>query len=101
MSEKLTINTDALHSSAAAVNSNNNQLRDVLAQSIQTVQSVGGGWTGRAANAAVSAYMSFKGEFDKLCNDLNEDFVFLGEVSGAGYDKTESDDLTLAESMRC
>ena len=85
------IDTQTVRSTAAKISGQNQQLYDTLKASQSTIESLNGAWTGKAAEATISAYQNFARKyFDEYHEMLDKYVQFLNNAVGTGYEETEN-----------
>ena len=83
----ITIDTTEVMAIASRIESDNNQLRDLLNESKATVDSLSSMWTGKASDETRSSYDSFANRFFQQYQDvLNQYVTFLRRNVAEDYE---------------
>jgi len=97
----ITIDSNEVLAISSRIESDNNQLRDLLNDSKATVDSLSSMWTGSASDETRAAYDSFANRFFQYYQDvLNQYVTFLRRNVAEQYTDTENVNTQLADAFR-
>ena len=97
----ITIDTNEVLAIASRIESDNNQLRDLLNESKATVDGLSSMWTGRASDDTRASYDSFANRFFQQYQDvLNQYITFLRRNVAEQYTETENVNTQLADAFK-
>jgi len=98
---QITLDSDQVLGIAAQIDSDNDQLKQLLEDSKATVDSLASYWTGKAAEETRSSYDTFAGKFFQTYFDvLNQYVTFLRNNVAEQYGNTETVNVQLADAFR-
>lgn len=94
------IDTQLIRNTASTISEQNRQLLETLNASKSTVDSLRGVWTGKAADATISAYTEFADKYFQSYHEMLDEYVkFLNNVAGAGYESAETKAASKADEI--
>ena len=97
----ITFDANEVLAIASRIESDNQQLRELLNDSKATVDSLASYWTGKAADETRASYESFAGKFFQQYQDiLNQYVVFLRRNVAEQYTETENINTQLADVFK-
>ena len=98
---QITLDSDQVVGIASRIESDNQELQQLLNDSKATLDSLSASWTGKAADETRAAYDSFAGKFFQTYYDvLNQYVKFLRTNVAAQYEATEQVNTQLADAFR-
>ena len=98
---QITIDSEQVLAIASQIESDNEQLQQLLNDSKSTVDSLSSYWTGRAADETRSSYESFANKFFQSYYDvLNQYVKFLRSNVAEQYEQTEQVNTQLADAFK-
>ena len=101
MATQITIDSEQVLGIASQIESDNQQLQQLLNDSKTTVDSLSSYWTGKAADDTRAAYESFSSKFFQTFYDvLNQYVKFLRDNVAAQYEQTEQVNTQLADAFK-
>lgn len=101
MSTQIILDSEQVLSIASQIESDNQQLQQLLNDSKATVDGLSSYWTGGASDETRSSYESFAGKFFQTYYDvLNQYVKFLRTNVAAGYGETEQVNTQLADAFK-
>ena len=94
------VDTEVILDTAGNIHSLNVLLKETLDKSRETVNSLTGVWTGKAAEATIGAYNEFSNKYFEEYEDMLEQYVaFLRQGAAEGYADVEEDVTKEAENI--
>ena len=97
----ITIDTNEVLSIASRIESDNQQLRELMNDSKTTVDNLSSMWTGKAADDTRSSYDSFANRFFQQYQDVLQQYVtFLRRNVAEQYSETENVNTQLADAFK-
>lgn len=97
----ITIDSEQVLAIASSIESDNQQLQQLLNDSKATVDSLSSYWTGKAADETRSSYESFANKFFQTYHDvLNQYVKFLRNNVAMQYEQTEQVNTQLADAFK-
>ena len=97
----ITIDTNEVLAIASKIESENNQLRDLLNDSKSTIDGLSSFWTGKAADETRASYDSFANKFFQQYQDVLQQYVtFLRRNVAEQYQETENVNTQLADAFK-
>lgn len=101
MSTRMTLNTDQVLTIASQIESDNQQLQQLLNDSKTTLDSLSANWTGTAAEQTRASYDTFAGKCFQTYFDVLEQYVkFLRNNVAEQYTQTENINTRLADAFK-
>lgn len=101
MSTQITLDSEQVLAIASQIESDNQQLQELLNDSKATIDSLSSFWTGRAAEETRSSYDSFAGKFFQTYYDILEQYVkFLRTNVAEQYEQTEQVNTQLGDAFK-
>jgi len=101
MATQITIDSEQVLGIASSIESDNQQLQQLLNDSKATVDNLASYWTGKAADETRASYDSFAGKFFQTYYDVLEQYVkFLRTNVAAQYEETEQVNTQLADAFK-
>ena len=101
MATGITIDSEQVLAIASQIESDNQQLQQLLNDSKASVDALSTYWTGKAADETRSSYESFAGKFFQTYYDVLEQYVkFLRNNVAAQYEQTEIVNTQLADAFK-
>jgi WXG100 family type VII secretion target len=97
----ITLDSGEVLAIANRIESDNNQLRDLLNESKSTIDRLSSMWSGRAADETRASYDSFATKFFQQYQDvLNQYVTFLRRNVSEQYTDTENVNVQLADAFK-
>jgi WXG100 family type VII secretion target len=97
----ITLDTEQVLSIASQIESDNQQLQQLLNDSKATIDSLSSYWTGKAADETRSSYDSFAGKFFQSYYDILDQYVkFLRNNVATQYEQTETVNTNLSDAFK-
>ena len=101
MSTRTVLNTEQVLAIAAQIESDNQELQNLLNQSKTTLDSLAASWTGTASEQTRASYDTFAGKYFQNYYDLLEQYVkFLRSNVAEQYSQTENANTKLADLFK-
>lgn len=101
MSTRTVLNTEQVLAIAAQIESDNQELQNLLNQSKTTLDNLASSWTGTASDQTRASYDTFAGKYFQSYYDLLEQYVkFLRSNVAEQYSQTESNNAKLADLFK-
>ena len=101
MSTRTVLNTEQVLAIAAQIESDNQELQNLLNQSKTTLDNLASSWTGTASDQTRASYDTFAGKYFQNYYDLLEQYVkFLRSNVAEQYSQTESNNAKLADLFK-
>ena len=101
MATQITIDSEQVLGIASQIESDNQQLQQLLNDSKANVDSLSSYWTGKAADDTRSSYDTFASKFFQTYYDvLNQYVKFLRTNVAAQYEQTEQVNIQLADAFK-
>ena len=101
MSTQMTIDSEQVLAIASQIESDNQQLQELLNDSKSTVDGLSAYWTGKAADETRASYDSFAGKFFQTYFDVLEQYVkFLRNNVASQYEQIEQVNTQLADAFK-
>ena len=101
MSTQITIDSEQVLAIATQIESDNQQLQQLLNDSKATIDNLSSVWTGKAADETRASYDEFAGKFFQTYYDILEQYVkFLRSNVSAQYEQTEQRNTQLADAFK-
>ncbi|CDX04958.1 Type VII secretion system ESAT-6-like [Desulfitobacterium hafniense] len=101
MSTQITIDSEQVLAIASQIESDNQQLQQLLNDSKATVDSLSSYWMGRASDETRASYESFANKFFQSYYDvLNQYVKFLRNNVAMQYEQTEQVNTQLADAFK-
>ena len=101
MSTRMTLKTDQVLAIASQIESDNQQLQQLLNDSKTTLDSLSANWTGIAAEQTRASYDTFAGKCFQTYFDVLEQYVkFLRNNVAEQYTQTENTNTRLADAFK-
>lgn len=98
---QITLDTEQVLSIATQIENDNNQLKELLENTKQTIDSLSATWTGQAADETRTSYTEFSNKFFQQYYDVLEQYVkFLRTNVSEQYSQTEQVNKTLADAFK-
>jgi WXG100 family type VII secretion target len=98
---QITLDSEQVLAIASQIESDNEQLQQLLNDSKASVDSLSAYWTGKAADETRSAYESFAGKYFQSYYDILNQYVkFLRTNVAAQYEQTEQANTQLADAFK-
>jgi WXG100 family type VII secretion target len=98
---QITLDSEQVLAIATQIESDNQQLQELLTESKTTVDSLASYWTGAAADETKTSYESFAGKFFQTFYDvLNQYVKFLRSNVAEQYSQTELTNTQLADAFK-
>lgn len=101
MSTRTVLNTEQVLAIAAQIESDNQELQNLLNQSKTTLDNLASSWIGTASDQTRASYDTFAGKYFQNYYDLLEQYVkFLRSNVAEQYSQTESNNAKLADLFK-
>ena len=101
MATRTVMNTEQVLAIASQIESDNQELQNLLSQSKTTLDSLASSWTGTAAEQTRASYDSFAGKFFQTYFDVLEQYVkFLRNNVAEQYTQVETHNIKLADLFK-
>lgn len=101
MSTRTVLNTEQVLAIAAQIESDNQELQNLLNQSKTTLDNLASSWTGTASEQTRASYDTFAGKYFQNYYDLLEQYVkFLRNNVVDQYGQTENKNAKLADLFK-
>ena len=101
MSTRTVLNTEQVLAIAAQIESDNQELQNLLNQSKTTLDNLASSWIGTASDQTRASYDTFAGKYFQSYYDLLEQYVkFLRSNVAEQYSQTESNNAKLADLFK-
>ena len=101
MATQMTIDGEQVLGIASQIESDNQQLQQLLSDSKAAVDSLSSYWTGSAADSTRASYDSFAGKFFETYFDVMNQYVkFLRTNVAEQYEQTEQVNVQLADAFK-
>lgn len=98
---QITLDTEQVLSIATQIENDNNQLKELLENTKQTIDSLSATWTGQAADETRDSYADFSNKFFQQYYDVLEQYVkFLRTNVSEQYSQGEQANKTLADAFK-
>ena len=98
---QITIDSEQVLAIASQLESDNQELQQLLNDSKASVDSLASYWTGRASDETRSSYESFANKFFQQYYDVLEQYTkFLRSNVAAQYEQTEQVNTQLADAFK-
>lgn len=98
---QITLDTEQVLSIATQIENDNNQLKELLENTKQTIDSLSATWTGQAADETRASYADFSNKFFQQYYDVLEQYVkFLRTNVSEQYSQGEQANKTLADAFK-
>jgi WXG100 family type VII secretion target len=98
---QITLDSEQVLAIASQIESDNQQLQQLLSDSKAAVDSLSSYWTGKASDETRSSYESFAGKFFQTYYDvLNQYVKFLRGNVAQQYEQTEQVNTQLADAFK-
>lgn len=98
---QITLDSDQVLAIASQIESDNQELQQLLNDSKSTVDSLSSYWSGQAAEETRSAYETFAGKFFQTYYDVLDQYVkFLRNNVAAQYEQTEQVNTRLSDAFK-
>lgn len=98
---QMTLDTEQVLSIASQIESDNQQLLELLQESKATVNALSSYWQGNAANETIASYESFSGKFFQQYHDILDQYVkFLRNNVASQYEQVEQVNTQLADAFK-
>ncbi len=98
---RITLDSEQVLAIASQLESDNQQLQELLNQSKSTVDNLSSIWTGQAAEETRSAYESFASKFFQTYYDVLDQYVkFLRTSVADQYSQAEQINTQLADAFK-
>lgn len=98
---QITLDTEQVLSIASQIENDNNQLKELLENTKQTIDSLSATWTGQAADETYTSYAEFSNKYFQQYYDVLEQYVkFLRINVSEQYSQTEQANKTLADAFK-
>jgi len=101
MATQITIDSEQVLGIASQIESDNQQLQQLLNDSKASVDALSSYWTGTAAEATRASYDSFAGKYFQTYYDVLDQYVkFLRNNVSMQYEQTEQVNTQLADAFK-
>lgn len=101
MSTQITLDSEQVLGIATQIESDNQQLQDLLNDSKAAIDSLSSAWTGQAADETRASYEAFAGKFFQSYHDVLTQYVkFLRNNVVDQYSQTEQANVKLADAFK-
>jgi len=101
MATQITIDSEQVLGIASQIESDNQQLQQLLEESKTAVNSLSSFWSGKAAEETRASYDAFAGKFFQTYFDVLDQYVkFLRNNVAAQYEQTEQVNTQLADAFK-
>jgi len=101
MSTQITLDSEQVLGIASQIESDNQQLQQLLNDSKAAIDSLSSVWTGQAADETRASYETFAGKFFQTYFDVLEQYVkFLRTNVAEQYVNTETNNTQLAAAFK-
>ena len=101
MSTRIVLNSDQVLSIASQIESDNQELQNLLNDSKATLDGLASSWTGAAAEQTRASYDSFAGKYFQSYFDILEQYVkFLRTNVAEQYTETETRNTQLGDQFK-
>jgi WXG100 family type VII secretion target len=98
---QITLDSEQVLAIASQIESDNQQLQQLLSDSKVTVDSLSSYWTGKASDETRSSYESFASKFFQTYYDILNQYVkFLRGNVAQQYEQTEQVNTQLADAFK-
>lgn len=98
---QITLDTDQVLSIASQIESDNNNLKELLENTKQAIDSLSATWTGKAADETRASYTEFSNKYFQQYYDVLDQYVkFLRTNVSDQYSQTEQANTTLADAFK-
>lgn len=98
---QITLDTEQVLSIASQIENDNNQLKELLEKTKQTIISLSSTWTGKAADDTRASYTEFSNKFFQKYYDVLDQYVkFLRNNVSEQYTQTENTNSALADAFK-
>lgn len=98
---QIIIDSEQVLAIATQLENDNNELKQLLMDSMTTIDNLANVWTGQAADETRTAYESFAGKFFQQYFDILEQYVkFLRRNVAEQYTETEQANVKLADAFK-
>lgn len=98
---QMTLDTEQVMAIASQIESDNQQLLELLQESKATVDALSSYWQGKASDETRASYESFSGKFFQQYHDVLEQYVkFLRNNVAAQYEQVEQINTQLADAFK-
>ncbi len=98
---QMTLDTEQVMAIASQIESDNQQLLELLQESKATVDALSSYWQGKAADETRASYESFSGKFFQQYHDVLEQYVkFLRNNVATQYEQVEQINTQLADAFK-
>ncbi|HHX37269.1 MAG TPA: WXG100 family type VII secretion target [Clostridiaceae bacterium] len=101
MSTQITIDSEQVLAIASQLESDNEQLQQLLSESKVTIDGLASYWSGKAADTTRTAYDAFAGKFFQQYHDvLNQYVKFLRNNVASQYEQAEQVNTQLSDAFK-
>lgn len=101
MPTQITIDSEQVLGIASQIQSDNEQLKQLLSDSKASVDALSSYWTGKAADDTRTSYESFANKFFQTYYDVLDQYVkFLRNNVATQYEQTEQVNTQLADAFK-
>lgn len=101
MAGHIKVNTAIVADTAATIERLNQQLRDELQNSEDTIKSLDSTWEGEAAQATIQSYEQFARKYFDTYHEILDNYAkFLRMNVDQGYFETETHNTNLADAFK-
>ena len=101
MATRITLDSEQVLSIASQIESDNQQLQQLLNDSKATLDNLAATWTGQAAETTISSYETFAGKYFQTYYDVLEQYVkFLRTNVAEQYTETENLNVQLGDQFK-
>ncbi|MCM1059919.1 MAG: WXG100 family type VII secretion target [Eubacterium sp.] len=101
MALTMTLDTEQVKTIATQIESDNNQLKDLLENTKSTIDSLSSVWTGQASEETRVSYEQFANKFFQQYYDILDQYVkFLRTNVADQYEQTETINTRLAGAFK-
>lgn len=98
---QITLDSEQVLAIASQIESDNQQLQELLNESKASVDSLSSYWQGKASEETRASYESFAGKYFQMYYDVLDQYVkFLRNNVAAQYEQTEQINTQLADAFK-
>ena len=98
---RITLDSEQVMGIASQIESDNQELQNLLTQSKATLDGLSAAWTGAAAEQTRASYNTFAGKFFQTYFDVLDQYVkFLRTNVSAQYSETETGNIKLSDQFK-
>ncbi len=98
---QITLDTEQVLAIASQIESDNQQLKQLLEESKASIDALSSVWTGQAADETRSSYEAFAGKFFQTYYDVLDQYVkFLRTNVSEQYSQVEQTNTSLADAFK-